>query len=296
MFKPSPEANELLESVQIVLTMEAKTPDWMLRIVRNPATGRKVQVRSLPQKDQERYRPKKAASKVGPSPPVKKQHDVPGKPKDKPADQPKEKPKKAPAKEPGKGDKINIGVKAKHTLHHAWHHLAEPFKAAYGLATDKKQRKAFAKKIGDAVKSEVKETKQMAGTFRDIFTGKKVKPEAKKQAVHQLVDVAKVVMAGAMVGHLAHLGIGKLLASLASPVDEIVGAALDGPLRKATSKLFGHEHGLLPSAFYSPKEAEGPDFSKMSDDEIIERMAETFLQAMESETVEDPEADDSASQ
>lgn len=42
---------------------EAKTPDWMLKKVKNPKTGNMVQVRSLDPKEWDKYRPKDRLSK-----------------------------------------------------------------------------------------------------------------------------------------------------------------------------------------------------------------------------------------
>lgn len=51
--------NQINESVGLV---EASTPKWLLRMVKNPKTGNMVQVRSLPPEEQEKYRPKKSAN------------------------------------------------------------------------------------------------------------------------------------------------------------------------------------------------------------------------------------------
>jgi hypothetical protein len=175
-------------------------------------------------------------------------------PSDKPAASaasvPAGKPEPAPAS-PEKSSKKTFGGKLKSALGAGWDTLKEPFVGAFHLATKKSARKAFKEKIGGAFKQETKETKAMLGTLKKGLTGQKVTKEERTAAINQAADLVKAALIGTMYGSIAAQGIGELLATIASPVEEIVGALLDKPLRKITKKVFGQEHGILPSAFYS---------------------------------------------
>lgn len=140
----------------------------------------------------------------------------------------------------------------KAALGKAWHTLTEPFVGAFHLATSKKSRSEFKAKIGGAIKNEAGETKALFSTLKKAITpGQKVSKEEKAAAINQVADLVKAGLIAAMYGHIASHGIGELLATVASPAEEIIGAALDKPLRAITKKVFGHEHGILPSSFYS---------------------------------------------
>jgi len=168
--------------------------------------------------------------------------------------------KAAPAKEPEKpaakapeGEKPKTKKGAlKAAAGKAWHAVTGPFKAAFKLATDKKYRAEFKKTMGDAIKKETKETKQLLATLKKAVTpGQKVTKEERNAAINQVADLAKVALLGTFAGHMAAEGAVKFLATLASPLDEMAGIMLDGPLRRVTKKIFGKEHGLLPDSFYS---------------------------------------------
>lgn len=159
--------------------------------------------------------------------------------------------KPSPASKPAKAAPVNKGGKIKGLLGKAWGTLIEPFVGAFHLATKKSARKAFAAKIGGAVKKEAGETKELLRTLKKALTpGQKVSKEERARAINQTTDLIKVALIGTMYGHIAAQGIGELLATVASPVEEILGAMIDKPLRRATKKIFGHEHGILPSSFY----------------------------------------------
>jgi hypothetical protein len=168
-----------------------------------------------------------------------------------PAPTPKAKPPEKSAGKPAPKGKL------RRALGKAWHTLAEPFVGAYHLATKKSARKEFKDKIGGALKKETAETKEMLGILKKAVTpGQKVSKEERAKAINQVVDLAKASLIGTMYGHIAAQGIGEFLATVASPGDEMLGVLIDKPLRKVTKKIFGHEHGILPSAFYSD-EGEG---------------------------------------
>lgn len=140
----------------------------------------------------------------------------------------------------------------KSALGKAWHTLTEPFVGAFHLATSKKSRSEFKAKIGGALRSEASETKALFSTLKKAVTpGQKVSKEERTAAINQVADLVKAGLIAAMYGSIAAHGIGELLATVASPAEEIIGAALDKPLRAITKKVFGHEHGILPSSFYS---------------------------------------------
>lgn len=153
---------------------------------------------------------------------------------------------KAPEHEGGKEEHGFL----RKALHHVWDAVTDPFKKAWKLATDHKYRKSVKDFVVKAAKKEGTQTKAMAGTFAKLLKGEKVTREEKIAAMEQMADIVKVAAMGAMVGHVAAGGLVKLAATLASPADELAGIAIDKPLRKITKKIFGREHGILPTSFY----------------------------------------------
>ena len=165
------------------------------------------------------------------------------------AKQPASAPLPTAASEPEHGGKAEHGF-LKKALHGVWHALSDPFKKAWKLATDKKYRTEVKDFVVKAAKKEGSQTKVMAGTFAKLLKGEKVSREEKLAAMDQMADIIKVAAMGAMVTHIAAGGVAKAIATLASPADEVVGVAIDKPLRAITKKLFGREHGILPTSFY----------------------------------------------
>lgn len=167
----------------------------------------------------------------------------------------------------------------KKALHGVWHVVSDPFKKMWKLATDKSYRKEVKDFVIKAVKKEGSQTKVMAGTFKRILQGEKVSRDEKVAALNQFIDLAKVATVGGFAKHMAAGGVMKFLSTMASPVDEVVGVAVDKPLRKLTKKLFGHAHGILPSSFYEDVtliEAyqEGDEYK------LIEKMMDALMDEM----------------
>ena len=144
--------------------------------------------------------------------------------------------------------------KFKHSAKHVAQAIADPFKKAYKLVTQKDYRKEVKDFVVSAVKKETKETGKMFGTFKKALTGQAITKEEKGQAIHQAVDLVKVAAIAAVVHHEAADGVVKLLAAIASPADEVFAIVLDPRIRKFTKWLIGKEHGILPSAFYEGDE------------------------------------------
>jgi len=167
----------------------------------------------------------------------------------------------------------------KKALHGVWHAISDPFKKAWKLATDKKYRTEVKDFVVKAVKKEGSQTKSMAGTFKRVLQGEKVSREEKVAAMNQLADLVKVAAVGGLAAHMAGGGIAKFLATMASPVDEVVGIAVDGPMRKITKKIFGHAHGILPSSFYESimlSEA----YKEGDEHKLIEKLVDAMLDEM----------------
>lgn len=137
--------------------------------------------------------------------------------------------------------------KVKEGAKEAGHAVVAPFKAAYRIATVPSETEKFKTQMKGALKQEGKETKAMVKTFGKRLVGKKTSKEEKHAAWNQLIDLGKVAGAGALG---AKMGIVKTAKAAVMPTDELVAVGVDKPLRKVTKKLFGHSHGLLPSAFY----------------------------------------------
>jgi hypothetical protein len=180
----------------------------------------------------------------------------------------------------------------KHTLGHAFEAVADPFKKAYRLVAGK-DRKEYRKEVAEWVKgigkTESTETKQMLGTFKKVLTGQPTTREEKVAAVNQAMDVAKTIAIGTFYGSIAaHEGLGALLGTILSPGEEVAGMLLDGPLRRITKKLTGHEHGILPSAFYN--KATASVLSAAEGNEI--GLAAHLIEAILSELSKEPLTDD----
>lgn len=137
----------------------------------------------------------------------------------------------------------------------AWHMITHPFIAAWKMATSSQYRAKVIAGIKRAIRHEVRATRHMVVVAQRLISGEEVKPQEVRAAVMQFVDLAVKVLIGVFVGpHIAHLfahGVLKALASLLSPIDEVIGVMIDKPLRWATQQLIGESVGLLPSGFYT---------------------------------------------
>jgi len=173
--------------------------------------------------------------------------------------------------------KSNWKDKLKAAFKKVGHALVHPIVAVKDLITKPEARKELKDHIVKSVKRETAETKQMLGTYGKALKGQKVSPEDRKQAIHQTVDLIKTAMTAAAVAHLFAGGALKAIATLTSPIDEVIAMGIDGPLRKATEKVFGQAHGLLPSAFYEGVESPDALMGKIIDavlDELAKAEAE----------------------
>jgi len=137
----------------------------------------------------------------------------------------------------------------------AWHMITHPFIAAWKMVTNPQYRAKVIVGIKRAIRHEVRATRHMIVVAQRLLAGEEVKPQEVRAAVIQFVDIAMKVIIGVFVGpHIAHLfahGVLKALASLLSPLDEVIGVMIDKPLRWATQHLIGESIGLLPSGFYT---------------------------------------------
>ena len=167
--------------------------------------------------------------------------------------------------------------KWKAIAHAVGHSLVHPFVMVKDLLTKPAYRTEVKDFLKGAVKKEVGQTKKMAATLGRVLRGEKISPEDKRQAIHQAADLVKVAVTGALVAHLAAGGVGHLLATMASPADEVAAMALDGPVRHATTKVFGVEHGLLPSSFY-----ESVDSPEALMDKIFDAILDELAKGAES--------------
>lgn len=142
------------------------------------------------------------------------------------------------------------GSRTKELIGHAVGAITHPFHAALDLIKKPEARKALKDKMMTAVKKEGRETGALVKTIGKALRGEKITSTERNAAISQVADVAKVAALTFVAGHMFAGGVAKALITLASPVDEIAGIALDKPLRAITTKLFGAAHGLLPTAFY----------------------------------------------
>lgn len=137
----------------------------------------------------------------------------------------------------------------------AWHMITHPFISAWKLLTKPTYRKQVALGIKRAVKHEARATKHMLAVAVKLASGEEVKPQEVRAAAIQFADIATKVLIAYFVGpHIAHMfshGVLKALASLLSPIYEVIGVAIDKPIRWATEKFLGVSIGLLPSGFYT---------------------------------------------
>jgi len=137
----------------------------------------------------------------------------------------------------------------------AWHMITHPFIAAWKMVTNPQYRAKVAVSIKRAWRHEVRASKHMLIVAQRLLAGEEVKPQEVHTAAIQFVDILSKVLLAVFIGpHIVHLfshGILKALASLLSPLDEIVGVMIDKPIRMISQKFLGHSVGLLPSGFYT---------------------------------------------
>jgi hypothetical protein len=201
-------------------------------------------------------------------------HGVGEQPKAEKKPEPKEKPKAEKKPSPAQpAAPVSKHPNLRKALGGAWHTVSHPFHAAWDLAKRPEARKELRAKIGTALKKEGAETKALVGTIGRAMKGEKISSAERSAAIAQTADLVKAALMTYAVGHIFAGGVVKALATLASPVDEIVGVALDKPLRKITEKVFGAAHGLLPSAFYESEEDPEAVLMKLVD-EILDQMAD----------------------
>lgn len=164
-------------------------------------------------------------------------------------------------------------------FHHGVDMVAGPFVAAFNVVKDPKYRKEVLGHIGKAIATETKETGGLLRTFGKALTGRPVTPQEKTDAINQTVDLIKVGLGTAIVGHVAAAGVVELLKDLAMPYDDVAGMLMDKPLRRVTEKYFGpqHAHGLLPSAFYAGKPAEGVDEASADPKAVLQRLVTAIV-------------------
>ena len=167
-------------------------------------------------------------------------------------------------------------------LHGAVHMVTEPFHVAKKLWTSPDARKNLKESFKKALHTEAKETKHLGQTIKDAVSGKPVSKEDRMKAINQTADLAKVALGGMLLKHLAGHGIRKFLASVATPLDEVIGVLVDKPLRKITKKVFGQEHGLMPSAFYgvSMEPAKAASRRYANEDEVLDKVMDAILDEM----------------
>lgn len=141
-------------------------------------------------------------------------------------------------------------------LHGIWELITDPFIAIAKLIRSSEFRATIKKSFKRALWHEARASRHMLEVAWRLAHGEEIRPEERKAAMHQLVDIlTKTVLLFFVGPHIAHMffggGIWKALGALASPVDEILTILIDKPLRKAAKRLLGADIGLLPSGFYT---------------------------------------------
>ena len=133
--------------------------------------------------------------------------------------------------------------------------IVHPFLSLGKLVKSSAFRQEVKNAFKRALRHEVRATKHMLSVAGRLARGEEVKPQERKAAMHQLVDVLTKALllyfAGPHVAHLFQSGLWRALGALLSPLDEIIVILLDKPLRAATRKLLSADIGLMPSGFYT---------------------------------------------
>lgn len=137
----------------------------------------------------------------------------------------------------------------------AWHMIVGPFIAAWKMVTSSQYRNKVLTGIKRAIRHEMRATKHMFTVAARLLAGEEVRPQEVRAAVFQFADLAIRVLMAVFIGpHIAHMfahGALKALASLLTPLDEVIAVMVDKPMRWATNHLVGEAFGLLPSGFYT---------------------------------------------
>jgi len=136
-----------------------------------------------------------------------------------------------------------------------WHMLVHPFLAIGKLIRSSSFRNEVKTSFKRALKHEVRASKHMLSVAGRLARGEEVRPQERKAAMRQLVQVlTKSVLLYFIGPHISHLfagGIWKALAALLSPINDVMLVLLDKPIRAAAKKLMQADIGLMPSGFYT---------------------------------------------
>ena len=174
----------------------------------------------------------------------------------------------APAEHPSGGEGgEHSGGPVKKALGHLWHMASDPFVKGHKLATSKEYRGEIKDWLHGVGKKELKQHKGMMASLGKVVKGEKLTKEEKSAMVDQIADTVKMAAGVVLAAHFAEGGLANL-AALLSPADEMVGIALDKPLRAITKALLGREHGLLPTSFYE---------SAQTADDLLDSLVDAVL-------------------
>jgi hypothetical protein len=136
-----------------------------------------------------------------------------------------------------------------------WHLIVQPFVGVAKLIKSKPFRDEVKASFKRALRHEARATRHMLNVAGRLARGEPVKPQERKAAMHQFIGLLTkavlIYVAGPRIAHLFSGGIWKALATVMSPIDEIVLILLDKPIRAATKKLMNADLGLMPSGFYT---------------------------------------------
>lgn len=204
--------------------------------------------------------------------------------KDKPKEKPKPAAPSAPATHAADGRPISpSALPSKHpnlrkALGHTWHTISHPFHAAWDLVRKPEARKKLRDHLSKSIRKEGSETKALLGTIGKAIKGQSITPAERTAAIAQTADLVKTAIMTYAVGHIFAGGVVKALATLASPADEVIGIAIDKPLRAITTKVFGSAHGILPTAFYE---------SEQDPESVLMKLFDEILDQLDKEDLED---------
>lgn len=135
-----------------------------------------------------------------------------------------------------------------------WDTLTHPFHAAWKLFNSKDYRKELKRYLLKALRREGGQTRHLWSVVRKVAAGGSVEPAELRKAALQFIDLFRTVAILAFVAH--HFGPDlvnhplQVLATMASPADEVLGILLDKPLQMASRAFLGQTQGFLPSSFY----------------------------------------------
>jgi hypothetical protein len=128
-------------------------------------------------------------------------------------------------------------------LKSAWHMILGPFIGIRKFIASSKFRTEVKQSFKRALSHEVRSTKHMISVAGRLARGEEVNPHEKKAAMRQfvglLVKVILLYFAGPQIAQYFSGGVLKAL--LLSPLDDILTALLDKPLRAAAHKLLTTE-------------------------------------------------------